>query len=73
METFITVRNTIQGCLNGFEAKEEWLIYAYDNGNGTFRTHCCCSGTKLFSKAAEDLKEFDEKGEKQTTVKTEPS
>lgn len=73
LETFVTVRNTIQGCLNGFEAEEEWLIYAYDNGDGTFRTHCCCSRTKLFSKVVEDLKEFEEKGEKQTTVKPEPS
>ncbi len=69
LEMFVTVRNKIQGCLNGFGAKEEWLIYAYNNGDSTFRTYCCCSRTKPLSKAAEDLKEFEEKGEKQTTIK----
>jgi len=73
LETFVTVRNKIQFCLNGFDEKEEWLIYAYDNGDGTFRTFCCCSRTKPLAKAAEDLKEFKEKGEKPTNIKTKSS
>ncbi len=73
LETIITVRNNVTFCFNGFDEKEEWLIYAYDNGDDTFRTFCCCSRTKLLAKAAEDLKEFEEKGEKPTNVKTKSS
>lgn len=68
LETFVTITNRIQGCLNGFEEREEWLVYAYEKRDGTLGTCCRCSRTRLLSKAAEDLKEFDEKGEKPTKI-----
>ena len=63
LERFVIIRNKIQGCLNGFDENEEWLVYAYKKQDGTLGTYCCCSRTRLLSEAAEDLKEFEEKGE----------
>lgn len=54
----VTITNHIQGCLNGFEQNEEWLVYAYRHADGTLGTYCCCSRTKSLGKAADDLKAF---------------
>jgi hypothetical protein len=64
LETNLTITNTVQGCLNGFEEKEEWLVYAYRHLDGTLGTYCCCTRTKPLSRALGDLKEFEDKGEK---------
>ena len=58
LDSSLTITNTIQGCLNGFEENSEWLVYAYLSKNGTLGTHCCCSRTALLAKAGEDLKTF---------------
>lgn len=68
VEEFITITNEIYGCINGFDEKEEWLVYAYKSQNNKFRTACCCSRTKPLSKATEDLKEFEQNGDKATHV-----
>ncbi len=68
LEEFVIITNEISGCINGFGEKEEWLVYAYKEQNIKFHTRCCCSRTKPLSKADEDLKEFEVKGEKLTTV-----
>jgi hypothetical protein len=65
---FITITNEIQGCRNGFGETEDWLVYAYKNQDGTFRTHCCCTRTRLLVKAAEDLKAFETQGEQPKKV-----
>ena len=54
----LTITNHIQGCMNGFEQNEEWLVYAYKHADGTLGTYCCCSRTTLLGKAADDLKAF---------------
>ena len=64
----ITVVNKIQGCLNGFEKDQEWLVYGYKNSAETFATGCCCSRTSILSKAAEDLKEFDQTGVREMKI-----
>ena len=64
----ITVVNKIQGCLNGFEKDEEWLVYGYKNSDGTFGTGCCCSRTSILSKADEDLKEFEKNGVREMKI-----
>ena len=63
IESVVTIRNRVDGCTNGFKEKEEWLLYAYRNQNGSLVTYCCCTRTRPLSKAMEDLKEFREKGE----------
>ena len=54
----LTITNTIQGCLNGFQENEEWLVYAYKHKDGTLGTHCCCTRTTLLTKAGDDVKTF---------------
>lgn len=69
LDPFVIIRNKIQGCINGFDENEEWLVYAYKKQGGTLATHCCCSRTRLLSKATEDLKEFEAKAEQQTKIR----
>ncbi|MCM3872683.1 MAG: hypothetical protein ND895_18535 [Pyrinomonadaceae bacterium] len=68
LETVVTITNKVQGCVNGFKEQEEWLVYAYKKRDGTLGAYCCCTRTRRLSEAAEDLKEFGEKGEEPTTV-----
>lgn len=67
-EEFVTITNEIYGCINGFVEKKDWLVYAYKRKNGTLGTGCCCSRTKSLLKATEDLKEFEQNGEKPTNI-----
>ena len=69
LDTSIIIRNKIRGCINGFNENEEWLVYAYKRQDGTHSTYCCCSRTRRLSKAAEDLKEFETKGEQPTKIR----
>lgn len=55
LDANLTITNKIQGCLNGFAENEEWLVYLHSYRDGTLGTYCCCSRTKLLSKATEDL------------------
>jgi hypothetical protein len=68
LEEFVTVTNEIYGCINGFEKGKEWLVYAYEGKDNKLSNGCCCSRTKSLPKAAEDLKEFEQYGEKPTTI-----
>lgn len=54
------------GCLLSFEEGEEVLVYAYVREE-MLRTGAC-TRTKLLSQAAEDVKDFEEKGEKPVRV-----
>jgi hypothetical protein len=58
LENLLTITNKVQGCINGFDENEDWLVYAYRHQDGTLGTHCCCSRTQLLSRAAKDLNEF---------------
>src|SRR4051812_3241503 len=55
LKATVTLRN-FEGCDRGYKLSEEWLIYAYDRGDGTLKIDCCCSGTKPLSRANVDLK-----------------
>ena len=63
----VALRN-FEGCDRGYKLGGEWLIYAYDRGDGAFRIDCCCSGTKLLTRANVDLKTFEDKGEKPAKI-----
>jgi hypothetical protein len=69
LDSLVVIQNKIQGCINGFEVNEEWLVYVYEMEDSTLGTYCCCSRTKLLSKAAEDLKEFESNGEQQREIR----
>ena len=60
----VVITNRVDSCSNGFEEKEEWLVYAYRGRGDTLVTGCCCSRTRTLSRAGEDLREFESKGEK---------
>jgi hypothetical protein len=64
LDSLVIIQNKVQGCINGFDENEEWLVYAYKKQDGALGTYCCCSRTKPLSKAGEDLKEFEERGER---------
>jgi hypothetical protein len=63
----VALRN-FEGCDRGYKLGEEWLVYGYERGDGSFRIDCCCSGTKLLSRADVDLKTFEEKDEKPARI-----
>jgi hypothetical protein len=69
LDSLVIIRNKIQGCINGFDENEEWLVYAYKKQDGTLGTYCCCSRTRLLSKAANDLKEFEAEGEQPAKIR----
>jgi hypothetical protein len=69
LDPLVIIQNKIQGCVNGFDENEEWLVYAYKKEDGTLGTYCCCSRTRLLSKAAEDLKEFEATGEQPAKIR----
>ena len=54
----LTLTNKIDGCKNGFEENEEWLVYAYKNQDGTLGAYCCCTRTKPLANADDDVKTF---------------
>jgi hypothetical protein len=69
LEPRVTIKNRIEGCLNGFEENTDWLVYAYRTESGQLITYCCCSRTTPLSKAAEDLAELAAKGEQPIKIR----
>lgn len=67
LKELVTVRFLVYGCNIAFDNGTEYLVYAI-NDKGRLRTYCCCSRTKPLSKAAEDLKEFEKRGEEPKQV-----
>jgi hypothetical protein len=65
-EESITVRMEA-GCLVPFTAGSEYLVYAFADNNRLRIDYC--SRTRLLARAATDLKEFEEKGEKPLIIK----
>jgi hypothetical protein len=49
-------------CIVGFKEGEEYLVYAFLNKDVLWEGYC--SRTRKLANATEDLKEFEEKGEK---------
>jgi len=58
LKSTITLTNWIYGCINGYEVNREWLVYAYQEKNGSLTSYCCCTRTRPLDKADEDVKEF---------------
>ena len=54
----LTISNLIYGCINGWEENEEWLVYLYKPKDGKLTIYCCCTRTRPFDKAEEDVKAF---------------
>ena len=63
----VTLRNTASH-RSEFKEGESYLVYARVRNNKLSAFVGCCSRTRLLSKAADDLEEFENKGEKQKNI-----
>jgi|SRR5687768_10268168 len=59
VDSIITVKNFIYGCVQGWKIGDKYLIYGYLNDdNLTYSTGCCCSRTGKLEKTEKDISDF---------------
>lgn len=68
LSEFVTLRELYDGCIMGFSITARWLVYADLDENKHFRTGFCTRTRSVLKNVDKDLKEFEERGEKQTKV-----
>jgi hypothetical protein len=68
LNEFVTLREYSDGCGIGFGIADRWLVYAYLDQSKTFRTGYCTRTRVIYKNIEKDLKEFEERGEKQTKI-----
>ena len=64
----IKLREYSDGCGIGFGIAERWLVYAFYDDGGHLRTGYCTRTRWMIKNTDKDLKEFEEHGEKQTSI-----
>lgn len=71
IDSIVTIKNYIYGCVQGWEIGDKYLIYAYVNDDKTtYSTRCCCSRTGRLDETAKDISEFFEAGYGRLNVNT---
>ena len=65
---FLTIRNIEEKDKADFSEKESYLVFVHIYEKVPFAHRGCCTRTGRFSDAADDLKEFEERGEKPKRV-----
>ena len=68
LEEFVTIRDYTDRCIIGFDIADRWLVYAKFDENRILRTGYCTRTRVAYKNVESDFKEFDQKGEKQTTI-----
>ena len=59
VDSLITVKNYIYGCIQGWSIGDKYLVYGYLNDdNLTYSTGCCCSRTGKLEKTEKDVSDF---------------
>lgn len=59
VDSIVTIRNYVHGCVQGWKISDRYLVYAYLNDdNTTYSTRCCCSRTGKLEKTEKDISEF---------------
>lgn len=59
IESIVTIKNYVYGCVQGWKVGDKYLVYAYLNkDNITYSTGCCCSRTGRLEKTEKDIIEF---------------
>lgn len=59
IDSIVTIRNQVSGCVHGWKVGDKYLFYAYLNDdNITYSTGCCCSRTGKLEKTEKDIYEF---------------
>lgn len=65
----VTLKNRIDGCINGWKAGDRHLIYAHANEDGaTYSNGCCCSRTKRLDRVDGDMEAFAQAGYQESKV-----
>jgi hypothetical protein len=68
LNEYVTLREYSDGCIIGFDIADRWLVYAYLDDDKIFRTGYCTRTRVIYKNIEKDLKEFEERGEKQTKI-----
>lgn len=69
VDSIVTIKNYIHGCVQGWKVGDKYLVYAYLNEDKvTYSTGCCCSRTGPLEKTANDESEFFEAGYARSNV-----
>jgi hypothetical protein len=68
LDEFVVLREYSEGCAVGFGIADRWLVYADLDEGKNFRTGYCTRTREVYKNVEDDLREFEEKGEKQTTI-----
>lgn len=71
IESIVTIKNYISGCVQGWKIGDKYLVYAYLNDDKvTYSTGCCCSRTGKLEKTEKDISEFFNAGYSRSHVST---
>lgn len=65
---FVTLREYADGCGIGFDIAGRWLVYAHLDEDKHFRAGYCTRTRLVYKNTDQDLREFEENGEKPTRV-----
>lgn len=59
IDSIVTIKNYIHGCVQGWKRGDKYLVYGYLNDDKvTYSTGCCCSRTGKLEKTEKDVSEF---------------
>ena len=59
VDSMVTIKNNVHGCVQGWKIGDKYLVYAYLNQDKvTYSTGCCCSRTGKLEKTEKDISEF---------------
>lgn len=73
VDSIVTVKNYVYGCVQGWKPGDKYLVYAYLNDDKvTYSTGCCCSRTGLLEKTNSDVSEFFNAGYARSNVSIPP-
>ena len=68
LDEYVTIREYSDVCKMGFSVASRWLVYADLDEDKKFRTRYCSRTRVVYKNVDKDFKEFEEHGEKQTTI-----
>ena len=71
VDSVLTIKNYVYGCIQGWKVGDRYLVYAYLNQDKlTYSTGCCCSRTAPLEKTEKDIFEFFNYGYARSHVST---
>jgi TonB family protein len=71
IDSIVTIKNYVYGCVQGWKVGDKYLVYAYLNQDKvTYSTRCCCSRTGKLEKTEKDIFEFFNYGYSRSHVNT---